>query len=87
MIAAVSERGDLQLGDGRLARLPGLDLAASVLPAPQWERQRAALQMLLAGKTIIMDTGQGFTDRWDRVAIHARFADAGDTLHHSLIMA
>ncbi|MGL4497064.1 MAG: hypothetical protein ACRCUX_14730 [Beijerinckiaceae bacterium] len=87
MIAAVSERGDLQLGDGRLARLPGLDLAASVMPAPQWERQRAALQMRLAGQLIIIDTGQGFTDRWDRVAIHARFADAGDTLHHSLIMA
>lgn len=84
-IVAVTERGELRLADERLARLPGLDPGADILPAPVWQRQLATLRADLQGQSFLIDAGQGLADRWGRVAIHARGSGHGESLHALLV--
>ncbi|MGL4325266.1 MAG: thermonuclease family protein [Beijerinckiaceae bacterium] len=84
-VSAVTDRGELRLSDGRLARLPGIDLGADTLPAPMWTRHLASLRTEMAGKDIVIDAGQGFEDRWGRITIHGRFVSETESLHHRLV--
>lgn len=86
-IEGVSERGELRLSDGRLARLPGLDPGADLLPVPAWARHQTALRAMLEGQALQADAGQGLEDRWGRIAIHGKLDGQGLSLHAQLVSA
>jgi hypothetical protein len=61
----VDENGDLVLAGGERARLAALDLGIGLITPERWQTHRAALNRLLAGKTIAV-ASRAPEDRWRR---------------------
>jgi endonuclease YncB( thermonuclease family) len=77
-VAAVTERGEIMLGDGRAARLAGLDIPDPSRGEPETAADaRAWLAAHLIGREIGLRVLSPRPDRWGRVLADVSVAEAG----------
>ncbi len=78
LVSAVSERGEIQLADGRTARLAGLDIPDPGRGDPKTAAQaRAWLASRLVGREVGLSALSGRDDRWGRIPADIFAAGAG----------
>jgi endonuclease YncB( thermonuclease family) len=78
LVSAISERGEIQLADGRTARLAGLDIPDPGRGDPENAAQaRAWLASRLVGREVGLSALAAKDDRWGRIPADIFTADAG----------
>ena len=78
VVSAVTERGDIELSDGRTARLAGLDIPDPGRGDPKTGAEaRTWLASRLVGREVGLTALTGRDDRWGRVPADIFTADAG----------
>ncbi|WP_158816168.1 thermonuclease family protein [Methylocapsa sp. S129] len=88
IVASVTERGEITLADGRVARLAGLDIPDASRGDPESAaKARAWLSSQLVGREVDLRALAARTDRWGRLLADMSLTDQSEAAPASISLA